>query len=236
MIAPFDSATSAFIRRILSVAETGKAEWDPSAVYIYADDNRFSPARRQITLSIGFTEGGGNLKKVLERYLLKGGALSAAFATYLPTLGSLKSQSRASDSKFVSLLKSAGAEPVMVKAQEECFDEFYLMPAFAWAASNGFALPLSCLVIADSFLHSGSMLPFLMNKFPERKPKDGGNEKRWIKDYLNARKKWLAGHSNKILQGTVYRANCFLEQLARDNWMLADSPIIMHGTSVARLA
>jgi chitosanase len=233
MSTPFDSQTIGFIRRILSVAETGKAEWDPSAVYIYTDDNRFTPARKQVTLSIGFTEGGGNLKKVLERYTLKGGALAGAFATYVPSLGSKNQASRANDAKFISLLKDAGKEPVMRQAQTECFDEFYLAPAFRWASQNGFTLPLSYLVIADSFLHSGSMLPFLMNSFSEQKPAAGGNEKKWVNDYLAARKKWLAGHSNKILQGTVYRANCFLEQLARDNWMLADRPIIMHGTNVA---
>jgi hypothetical protein len=62
---PFDPALLSFIRRILSVAETDRAEWNPAAVYIYADDNRFTPPRKQVTLSIGFTEGGGNLKKVL---------------------------------------------------------------------------------------------------------------------------------------------------------------------------
>jgi chitosanase len=232
MTAPFDSQTIGFIRRILSVAETGKAEWDPSAIYIYADDNRFNPARKQITMSIGFTEGGGNLKKVLQRYILKGGALAGAFATYLPDLGSKLQASRAGDQKFITLLKSAGKEPVMVQAQTECFDELYLAPAFAWAGANGFSLPLSYLVIADSFLHSGSMLPKLLNSFREPRPVAGGKEKTWIRDYLRARHDWLKAHSNRILNKTVYRANCFLEQLARDNWMLADRPVIMNGTSV----
>jgi chitosanase len=228
---PFDPGLVSFIRRILSVAETGKADWNPSAVYIYSDDNRFSPPRKQVTLSIGFTEGGGNLKKVLQRYAQKGGALTASFAGYLPTLGS--GPTLANDSKFINLLKEAGKESAMVEAQSECFDSLYLGPAFAWAKKYGFTLPLSFLVIADSFLHSGSMLPFLMNSFPEKKPVDGGDEKKWIKAYLDARKKWLAGHSNKILQGTIYRANCFLSELTRDNWTLATSPIVMHGTKVS---
>jgi chitosanase len=236
MSTPFNSQTIGFIRRILSVAETGKPEWDPSAVYIYADDNRFSPARKQITLSIGFTEGGGNLKRVLERYIVKGGALAGAFATYLPSLGSKNQPSRAGDSKFTALLKDAGKEPVMRQAQTECFDEFYLEPAFVWAAANGFTLPLSHLTIGDSFLHSGSMLPKLLNSFREPRPNKGGNEKIWIRDYLRARHDWLKGHSNRLLNNTVYRVNCYLEQLARNNWLLADSPVVMHGTPVNRLA
>jgi chitosanase len=228
-LVPFDPGLISFIRRTLSVAETGKPEWDPSAVYIYSDDNRFSPPRKQITLSIGFTEGGGNLKKVLTRYTTKGGKID--FGQYLPTLGS--GPTRANDGKFIGLLKEGGKESVMAEAQSEMFDSLYLGPAFAWAKRYGFTLPLSFLVIADSFLHSGSMLPFLMNSFPEKKPVDGGDEKKWIKSYLDARKKWLAGHSNKILNKTVYRANCFLEELARDNWMLATSPIVMNGTRIS---
>jgi chitosanase len=212
------------------VAETGKQEWNASAVYVYADDNRHTPPRKQITLSIGFTEGGGNLKKVLQRYIDKSGALSVMFASYLPTLG--KGASLWNDSKFVQALKDAGKEPAMIMAQSECFDELYLAPAFQWADSFAFTLPLSYLVIADSFLHSGSMLPFLMNSFTEKKPVAGGSEKRWISDYLHARKKWLAGHSNTILRGTVYRANCFLAELARDNWNLEKSPVVMNGVRI----
>lgn len=226
---PFDQKLISLIRRVLSVAETGRAEWDPSVIYIYADDNRFTPARKQITLSIGFTES-GNLKKVLQRYISKGGALSAAFATYLPSLGA--GQSRAGDVKFINLLKSAGIEHAMKAAQTECFEELYLEPAFTWAISNGFRLPLSYLVIADSYLHSGSMLAFLMNRFQEKRPVNADNEQRWIRSYLDTRKNWLSTHSNKILHKTVYRANCYLTELTKGNWMLADTPIVMNGVSV----
>lgn len=228
-LVPFDPSRVTLIRKVLSVAETGKSEWNPSAVYIWPDDNRFKPARKQVTLSIGFTEN-GNLKKVLERYLAKGGALGSTFAPYLATLGS--GPTRAGDSKFIQALKDAGKEPAMADAQKECFDEFYLGPAFKWAKQNGFTLPLSFLVIADSFLHSGSMLGFLVSSFAEKRPAAGGNEKAWIKEYLAARKKWLAGHSNQILRKTTYRADCFIIEHTRDNWDLDKSPIVMHGTKV----
>jgi chitosanase len=230
---PFNPAVVPYIRRILSVAETDKAEWNPCAVYIYADDNRFSPPRKQITLSIGFTEGGGNLKKVLQCYAEKGGKLAAQFAPCLPSLGS--GPTLAGDTKFIDSLKEAGKDPAMVKAQEECFEEFYLGPAFVWASSQGFRLPLSYLVIADSYLHSGSMLGFLMKSFPEKKPKEGGNEQAWIRAYAKARKQWLATHSNKLLNKTVYRVNCYIEQMDRGNWeMQPQHSIVMNGTSVTR--
>jgi chitosanase len=231
---PFDPELVSFIRRILSTAETGKPQWDPSAVYVYKDDNRFKPPRQQITLSIGFTEGGGNLKKVLERYTDKGGVLAEDFAPYLATMG--RDATLANDVRFKNLLREAGTEPAMKEAQEECFDELYLEPAFEWAGKYGFTLPLSYLVITDSFLHSGSMLPSLMNAFPEKKPVAGGDEKTWINEYLNARKNWLENHSNKILNNTVYRVNCYLIELAKGNWDLNSGSLVMNGTQVTRIA
>jgi chitosanase len=229
--APFDLKYVSFIRRILSVAETGKPTWDPAAVYVYSDDNRFNPARKQVTLSIGFTEGGSNLKKVLSSYVELGGAFGFELVPYLATMGS--GPTLAGAAKFIELLKQAGKEdPIMMKVQEEMFDKLYLGPAFSWAAKFGFGLPLSYLVIADSFLHSGSMLDFLMSRFPEKKPVDGGDSKAWITAYTKARKEWLAGHSNLLLRNSVYRCNCFLSQIDKNNWDLEETPVVMHGTLV----
>jgi chitosanase len=223
-----------FIRRVLSVAETGAQEWNPSAIYIYADDNRYEPPRKQITLSIGFTEGGGNLTKVINRYIAKNGLLAGALEIYLPGMGA-RGHSLVGNEQFKKLLVEAGRDPLMVETQKEMFDQLYLGPAFAWAAENGFQEPLSYLVIADSFLHSGSMLGFLMNKFPEKKPAAGGNERKWIMDYLRVRRDWLKNHSNKILNATVYRAQAFLEAIAQQNWALSGE-IVMNGTVILPVA
>ena len=224
-----------FIRRILSVAECGKPEFPYSEVYIYADDNRFQPPRRQITYSIGFTEGGGNLKKVLERYCDEGGVEASAIRSFLYNLGAKSKGSLAGNQTFISLLKAAGTEELMRQIQREEFDRMYLEPAIGWGEQYGFTLNLSFLVIADSHLHSGSMLGFLMQRFAEPKPSAGGNEKKWIYDYLNARKQWLATHSNRVLNTTVYRANCFLIEASKDNWDLQTS-LVMNGTVVNKVA
>jgi hypothetical protein len=76
---PFDPKYIAVIRRVLSVAETGKPEWDPAAVYVYGDGN---DGRKQCTLSIGFTADGGNLRKVLECYLEDDGSYSDRLSIY----------------------------------------------------------------------------------------------------------------------------------------------------------
>jgi chitosanase len=229
-----DPSTIDLIRRVLSIAETGKPEWDPSAVYVYADDSRFGPPRRQVTLSIGFTEGGGNLKKVLQAYVDAGGA-EVNFKPYLPTMGEKSKPSLCGNSKFIADLKVAGKVPPMAEVQKACFDRMYLGPAFAWAEKYGFTQPLSYLVIADSFLHSGSMLSFLMNSFPEKKPVDGGDEKKWIEAYLKARKNWLANHSNKLLRNTTYRANCYLQEVTKENWGM-EGELVMNGQRVARIS
>lgn len=222
---PFDLGLVNYIRRILSVAETDKPVWDPSAVYKYNDGPGKTP---QWTLSVGFTEMGGNLKVVINRYLEHGGTKVVQFAPYLAVMGT----KHITDPAFKTLLQNAGKEEAMVLAQQEIFDEKYLGPAFAWAKRYGFTKPLSFLVIADSFLHSGSMLDFLMNRFPEKKPVDGGDEDAWINAYLKTRREWLASHSNDILRGTVYRVDCYLRESARSNWQLAAQPVNMHGTMV----
>lgn len=229
---PFSETTLETIRRTLSLAETGKAEWNPASVYVMADDNRFKPARKQVTLSIGFTEGGGNLKKLLERYCLASPIAKGLFGGYLAGMGSMQKPTLANDGSFVQLLKRAGSDPIMANLQKQCFDEFYLGPAFAWAFDQGFKLPLSFLVIADSFLHSGSVPTFLRNSFTEPVPRNGGDEKKWIEAYLRARHKWLRNHSNPLLPKTVYRANCYLAELGKDNWDLGNHSITMNGMPV----
>src|SRR4029077_7328521 len=174
---------------------------------------------------------GGNLRKVLERYIEMDGGYSDRLVPYIALL---KAGDPGTDSDFIALLKEIGnQDPLMMTVQEEMFDKLYLGPAFEWASRYGFGLPLSYLVIADSFLHSGSMLDFLMNRFPEKKPSDGGDEEDWIQAYTDTRRDWLANHSNKILRGTTYRCDCYLREMERSNCKLAQAPVNMHGTEVS---
>lgn len=100
--APFDPKYVEFIRRIISVAETDKAVWNPSSVYVYNDGNN---ERKQCTLSIGFTADGGNLRKVLERYVEKEGIYADQL---VPWIVLLKAGSPGTDPDFIDLLKEIG--------------------------------------------------------------------------------------------------------------------------------
>jgi chitosanase len=94
-----------------------------------------------------------------------------------------------------------------------------------------FTLPLSLLVIYDSHIQSGSIRPDIREKFPEKVPKNGGDEKTWIKQYVNARHTWLANSGKPIVRQTIYRTQCFKNAIAKNNWDLS-LPINANGTIV----
>ena len=225
-IVPFDPERISLIRRVLSVAETDSPEWDPGQTYVYPDG---TDGRKQATVSIGFTADGGNLRKMLEMYIYELGAFGTAF---IPWVTALKAGDPCTEKEFRDLVRSAANDPKFAKIQQQAFDDLYLGPAFVWGKDHGFALPLSYLVIADSFLHSGSISSSLRNKFPEKVPGDGGDEKAWTKAYLKVRRDWLANHSRQILHATVYRCDCYLKEVDKDNWQLAEEPLVMNGTKV----
>ena len=197
------------ITRFLNLAEndSGSAETDYKTIYLYSDGNG---GRKQVTLARGFTQDGGNLKKVLERYISLGGSRATFFTPYLKKMSDGKLYK---DSDFLKTLSACASEVKMRQAQDEIFDECYINPALEWASKNGFVQSLSVGVIIDSFLHSGRIPPFLQSKFAEKTPSSGGNEKNWIFEYLLARYNWFS-ESTGILKSCVFRPKFFLEQIA----------------------
>jgi chitosanase len=132
------------------------------------------------------------------------------------------------------LLKKAGKEDlIMHTVQDRFFDNRYYQPAINWAKDNGFILPLSGLVIYDSFVHSGSILPSIRKMFPETSPNNGGNEIEWTTAYVNARHLWLTNHPREAVRKTIYRTQCFKNEIKRGNWILNVIPIIANGIKVS---
>lgn len=215
------------IERIINTIETGTPAGDYSQVTIYADGPH---GMRQITYGRAQTTEYGNLRKLVQMYVGAGGQFSAALAPYAPQVGSVP---LTEDRNFRALLKSAGkSDPVMKGIQDQFFDEVYFAPAMAWASANGFTKALSALVIYDSFIHSGGILWFLRQRFAESPPASGGDEKRWIAQYVDTRHQWLSTHSKALLRASSYRTKAFLEQIAARNWDLARVPVLMNGTKV----
>jgi chitosanase len=131
------------------------------------------------------------------------------------------------------LLRTAGrTDPVMRDVQDAFFEQEFFAPAMRWAKDHGFTLPLSALVVYDSFIHSGSILPLIRRSFPERTSDAGGDERAWTTAYVKARHIWLVEHSRSDVRRTQYRTRCLSEQINRLNWNLEVKPIRANGVVV----
>ena len=214
--------------QVINVFESGSPQGNYSAISIYKDGPH---KQRQVTYGRSQTTEYGNLHELVEMYVQAGGIYSEALRPYVDKI---EVTPLADDALFKQLLRDAGKkDPVMRQTQDAFFDKRYFLPAMAWADNNGFCLPLSALVIYDSFIHSGSILSFLRKRFPESPPVNGGNERRWIEQYVDTRQNWLANHENKILQKTIYRTRCFKNEISRGNWDLSQCPLNANGIEIS---
>ena len=206
--------------QVINVFETGSIQGDYSNISIYHDGPQ---EMRQVTYGRSQTTEYGNLRELVQMYADAKGTYSDQLRPYVKKIGVM---ALVDDSPFKQLLRDAGKnDPVMRQVQDGFFDKRYFQPAMAWAESNGFTLPLSALVIYDSFVHSGSIRDSLRKLFTEVPPVKGGDEKTWIKQYVDVRHDWLANHKNPELHPTVYRTKCFSSEIAKENWDLSQLPI-----------
>jgi chitosanase len=218
--------TCRLIQRIINVFETGTPDGDYAAISIYPDGPHDV---RQITYGRSQTTEYGNLRVLIERYAAGPGIYSKELAPYVDDIG----VSPLTDNRsFRELLRKAGFDRVMRTMQDELFDERYFLPAMRWMDEHGMVLPLSALVVYDSFIHSGGILASIRATFPDSPPASGGNERRWIANYVNARHHFLATHHRPEVRKTVYRTHCFMREIERSNWSLIKSPIVANGVPV----
>jgi chitosanase len=221
------------IEQVINAFETSSAEGNYAILVKFADHNDRETGQRivQITYGRSQTTEFSHLKELVEDYIEQNGSFSNLLKPYLPRIG--KKPSLATDETFCKALKDAGkTDPIMKLCQDALFDTKYYQPAHRWFYNNGFTMPLSLLVIYDSFIHSGGILGFLRKRFSATVPANGGNEKEWIEQYINTRHNWLANHSVELLRHTTYRTRCFKEQLAADNWDLSKS-LKANGVTIA---
>ena len=201
-----DSLNIRKVMKVLNVFETGKPERDYSSVFTWNDGPN---GRKQLTLGVGFTQG-GSLQKVIEKYISYGGKNASYFSKF-----NFNDLSLAYNKDLIARIKSSGEEPEMIRAQDEVYREKYWIPAKKFFDDNGFTEPLSMLVIADSTLHSGSIPSWLRKRFKEKPPAAGGDERNWITEYVKVRHDWLWSKGG-LLRNTVYRTNCFKEQIKKE--------------------
>ena len=214
------------IERIVNVFETGGPDGDYGTISIYADGPHDV---RQITYGRSQTTEYGNLRDLVQRYVVATGVFSRDLGAYADRVGSVPLTDGAT---FKSLLRKAGREdPVMRDIQDGFFDR-YFRPAIGWAGENGFTAALSGLVIYDSFIHSGGIVWFIRQRFRESSPAGGGDERAWTTAYVGARHRWLSKHSRPAVRKTIYWTACFKREIERSNWDLRLVPINANGIQV----
>lgn len=215
------------IERVVNVFETGSPEGEYDVLVVLADGKNRT---RQITYGRSQTTEQGNLKKLLQRYIQNSGSFSAQAAPYIEQLGKVP---LADDAAFKDMLiHAARQDPIMRITQDEFFDTEYYARALQFFEQNQFTLPLSLLVIYDSYIHSGGVPAFLRKRFGEFSPGAGGDEKKWDFSYVDIRHQWLKYHTNPLLRKTIYRTQCFKDQIAADNWLLDKLPVLANGVRV----
>lgn len=213
------------IKKILLAFEQSRTTIGYDKIYTWEDGPN---SIKQITLSFGITEY-GNLKKFIESYCKKDGRHKKEFESYIPSIGKT---SLVNNSDFLKLLKDSASDPVMQMCQDQAYEEMYINPAYKFCDTNKLILPLSKLVICDSYLQSGSILSFLRKKFSESIPVNGGDEKKWIESYCTVRRDWLKNHSRKILNKTIYRMDFMLDRIKKGDWELTQSPFNANGVII----
>ncbi len=215
------------IQRVVNVFETGTAEGKYHALAVYWDGFQSSA---QITYGRSQTTEQGNLVRLIESYVENRGQLSEELSPYLEMIGQ---RQLFEDERFKALLIRAGQEdPVMRCTQDDFFDESYWQPSLIWMRQHELSTPLAHLVIYDSFIHSGRILMFLRQRFRAMPPVSGGDERSWLKAYVETRHQWLKHHSNPLLRKTIYRTQMFLDQIEEENWNLSSLPLVANGVAV----
>lgn len=221
------------IVQVVNIFETGSATGKYDLLVKYKDhiDPETNTKIVQITYGRSQTTEFGHLNALVQDYINDNGVYANQLLPYLDRIG--KKPSLAIDNNFCNTLIEAGKnDPLMKTCQDDLFEFKYYQPAYHWFTINGFTLPLSMLVIYDSTIHSGGILAFLRKRFDTVVPANGGDEKEWIKNYVDVRGNWLANNSDSLLQKTAYRTNCLMQQIESDNWNLLQS-ISSNGISIS---
>lgn len=228
-------ATRKAIDAVLSIFETGKM---PSAAAyatctVLKDGAGISYGKHQCT------DKAGTLDLVVKRYISLDGRHAEQLAKYLPQLATNETAKVDPAGPFppwmndlIAVLKKAGADPVMQMAQDEVFDEEYFEPAVSRAADLGLTTALGLLTIYDTSIHSGPGRVATHAKLvKEAAPKAGGDERRWVAEYIATRRAWLAASSNPLVQKTVYRMDALTKLIEAGKWGL-EMPFVVRGLTV----
>ncbi len=220
------------INAILSVFETGRIPTKEAyqTVALLSDGAGISYGKHQST------DRSGSLDAITQRYRDLGGRELVPFEGYLRANDSTKLNPRTPFAQqpdwyraLVAALQTA-ERPAHAAAQDEVFAKTYWLPALQEGQNAGCQYALSFCMLYDTCIHSGAgKMAFHRNRFPEKAPVNGGDEKAWITAYLKDREAWLAGSSNPLVQKTVYRPQTLRGLLENPH---LQTPLVIRGVTL----
>lgn len=212
---------------IVNIFETGSVRGNYGDVTLLPGDaGQLTYGRSQTTLA------SGNLYLLIQDYCARSdGQLSTQLKPYLPQLEACDSALN-TNLTFRGLLKDAGDDPVMQEVQDSFFDQIYWDPAMRSAEALGVQTPLGAAVVYDSTVHGSwaHVRDLTRQQFGEL-PSIG--EQKWISDYVDTRRQWLATYPNPLLHKTVYRMDAFRLIIDAKNWTLA-LPLSVRGEAITQ--
>jgi chitosanase len=182
------------------------------------------------------TLASGNLHHLIKAYCdHPDSALSNELQPYLSRVA-CRDVSLDHDSKFRQLLKQGGDDPVMRAVQHTFFRKSFWEPAAAAARKANITTGLGTAVVYDSFIHGSwkNMRDRVCATCP-LPVADVPAEQKWIRDYVETRRQWLATHRTiPLLRRTVYRMDTFRKLIADNNWELK-LPLLIRGIRIEGL-
>ncbi len=216
---------AAAAKAIVNLFETGEVLGDYGAVTVLAGDSgHLTYGRSQTTL------GSGNLAEMLARYCEQPGARFAGrLQAWLPRLRQ-RDLSLDHDQQLHNVLRACADDPVMRETQDRFFDQAYWEPAVRAAGKLGITLPLGIAIVYDSWVHGSWNL--VRGMADQKGTLAQVGEKAWLANYVQARRDWLAGHSNTLLRKTVYRMDAFARLIDLGQWALA-LPLVVRGQEIS---
>ncbi|MGB5949728.1 MAG: peptidoglycan-binding protein [Parvibaculum sp.] len=214
---------------IINIFETGRAQGDHARLTLApGDPGHLTYGRSQATLS------SGNLYLLIKSYCeMAEAACGRALKPYLPRLAAID-LTLDRDRAFHALLRQAGGDPAMRAAQDAFFDRAFWEPAARSASALGLVTALGTAIVYDGFIH-GSWSAVRDRTTARHGAPAALGERKWVEAYVSERRNWLGGHSNALLQRTVYRMDAFGGLIAAGNWPL-DLPFTVCGVAVDRAA
>jgi chitosanase len=211
---------------IINVFETGtpRGRYD-SVTLIAGDTGHLTYGRSQTTLA------SGNLALLIRAYCdAENCELGTELRPFLERLHR-KDLTLDHDKTFRSLLRSAGADPVMRTEQDSFFDRVYWNPSLATARADGIETALGVAVVYDSRVHGSWGRVRTLTGASARTE----GERAWIPKYVATRHQWLATHANAVLHPTVYRMRTFKKLIEDANWAL-DLPFDVGSVALSEFA